>query len=423
LWNDILLEARDGGEDHAYVKLLREIRAPYIDLHRGTDAALTFPAATHYFDPVLVQPFSYRYCNIAGHRQDLSVYTLSLIFPSLTPLDQSPALSQHHPSSIDSYHTPDRSAASQQAEEESVIVEPPSSADCTPDPSHTEEFTPSLLATNFLHVAQATSGPSVPGNITRDPERLVPGEASHDPSQSASSSVEIARTYFVLSDDPTTQTHTGESGETYQVPVTSLLFQHDVLVPTTTTPSTGPDPRNDPDAPQDTTSSATQSHPLEGNNQQVTVTLREAPDISENPSSVNPILQSIPAVSPTIIVTEPPSSPIMLPALSSSMTAAGLPLFVESAPIEPDHFPHAPPQSSSIVTTSSHISSQVASAFDTQVTSEIVTSNPHDDSHDLDPPIPMTLLPHLNQTAVPAYDMVADTLPLEDQVQHDPDRL
>jgi hypothetical protein len=422
LWNEILLEARDREEDNAYVKLLREIRVPYIDLHRGTDAALTFPAATHYFDPVLVQPFSYRYCNIADHRQDLSVYTPSLIFPSLTPLDQSPAPSQPHPPSIDGGHTPDRSATSQQAEEENVIVEPPSSADYTPDLSYKEGFTPSLLATNTnsLHAAQATSVPSVPGSITRD--RLVPGEASHDPSQSAPSSAETAGTYFVRSDDPTTQIHTRESGETYQVPfIPSLLFQHGVLVPTTILPPTGPDPGDGPDAPQDTTSSATQSHPLEGNNQQVTS--REAPDISENPSTVNPIPRSIPTISPTIVVTEPLSSPILLPALSSSMTAAGLPLFVESAPIQLDHFPHAPPQSSPIATTNSHISSQVASAFDTQVTSEIVTSNPHDDSHDLDPPVPMTVLPHLNQTAVPAHDMVANTLPLEDQVQHDPDRL
>ena len=98
------------------------------------------------------------------------------------------------------------------------------------------------------------------------------------------------------------------------------------------------------------------------------------------------------------------------------MTAAGLPLFVECTPIQPDHFPHAPSQPSSIATTSPHISTQVSSAFNAQVTSRVVTSNPHDDSRNLDPPIPMTLLPM-------TVDMVANTLPHEDQVQYDPDGL
>jgi hypothetical protein len=418
LWNEILLEAREQGEDNAYVKFLREIRAPYIELHRGTDAALAFPASTHYFDPVLVQPSSYQYCNIAGHRQDLSVYTPSLIFPSFTPLNQSPARSLALPSPIDGDHIPDRNISSQQAEEANVIVEPPSPTDHTPDLSHTEGFMLPLLATNSVHVAQATSGP---GSITWGPDDLVPGEASHDPSPSALSSAEIAATDHVRSDDSTTLTHTGEPGETYQVPVTpSLLFQHHVLVPATMTPYTGPDPGSDPDTLQDTTSSVILSHPLEGSRQQVSVTSREAPDIGENMITVNPIPQSIPTVSLNIVVTEPPSSPILLPALSSGMTVVGPPLYAESSPIQPDHFLHAPSQSSSIATTSSHIPTQVASALDSQVTSRIVTSNPYDDSRGLNPSIPTTLLPHLNQMAV---DMVANTLPHEDQVRHDPDGL
>jgi hypothetical protein len=362
LWNDILLEARDGGEDHVYVKLLREIRLAYIDLHRGTDAAPTFPAATYYFDPVLVQPSSYRYCAITGHQQLLSVYTPSLIVPfeaSLTHLDQSPAASRPHPSPVGD-HTPDGSTASQQPKEESVIVEPPSSADHTPDPSYTQAFrvTPLLPTANSVHVAHATSGPSVPGSITRDLKRLVPGEASHGPSQSAPSSAEIAATYFVRSEDPTTQMHTGESGETYQ---------------------------------------------------QGTVTSRD----SESLSTVYPIPRSMPTVSPTIVVSEPPSSPILLPALSSGMTTSGLHLSVESAPIQPD-FPHALRSPSSFLTT---VTPRIS-----QVTSSIVTPNPHDDGHDLGPPIPITL-PNLGQTAVPAHDIVADTLPLEDQLPHDPDEL
>ena len=416
LWNDILLEARNRGEANAYVKLLREIRAPYIELHRGTDAALTFPAATHYFDPVLVQPSSYRYCKIAGHRQDLSVYTPSLIFPSLTPLNQSPAPSLPQPSSIDGDHIPDCSIASQQAEEANVIVEPPSPADHTLDLSHTEGFTPSLLATNSLHAFQATFGPSVLRSITPDPDRLVPSEASRDPSQSAPSSAETTATDYVRFDGPTTLIHTGESGETSAI--SSLLFQPHVLVPANITPSTGPDPGSDPDTLRDTTSSAILSHPLEGNRQQDTVTSRKAP--GKNPSTVTiPTVSPITGRTPITGLTEPMSSPILLPALSSSMTAAGLPLFVESSQIQSDHFLHAPRQSSSI-STSSHISSQVPSAFDAQVTSGIVTPDLNYDSHDLEPPVSMTILPHLNQTAVPAHDMVANTLSLEDHGKHDP---
>ena len=416
LWNNILLEARDQGEDNTYVKILREIRRPYIDLHQGTDAAPMFSADTQFYDPVLVQPSSYRYCNIASHRQvltTLTAYTPSVNVPSLAQPDQSPAASPPQPSSIESDHAPDSSTASDEGD---VIVEPPSPGDHTPDPSDTQGFTPSLLATNFVHGARATSRPSVPESIAWGPDHLFPGEAPHDPGHSAPPSAEIA---FVRSDDPTPQIHTGESGETYQLP---LLFQHSNLVQAILTPSAVPDPGNDPDALQDATSSATPSHPLEGN-QQDTVTSREAPDIGENPSTVNPINRSNPTAYPTTVVSELLSPPHLLPALSSSMTATGFPLLVEPSSIQHDHFPHATPQSSSIATTSSHISTQAASAFDAQVTSRIVTSNPHDDSHDLDPHGPMILFPHSNQTAVPAHDMVANTLPLEEQVQHDPDGL
>ena len=416
LWNDIVFEAWGLGEGNTYVKILREIRRAYIDLHLGTDAAPIFSADTHYYDPVLSQPFSYLRCNIASHRQlegltALTAYTPSINVPSLPQPDQSPAASPPHPSSIESDH-------SSTSDEGDVIVEPPSPGDHTPDPSETQgfKFTPSLLATDSVHGARATSRPFVPESITWDPDRLFPGEAPHDPGHSAPPSAEIA---FVRSDDPTPLIHTGESGETYQLP---LLFQHSNLVQATITPSAVPDPGNVPNALQDVTSSATPSHPLEGN-QQDTITSREAPDISENPSTAKPIPRSIHTAYPVTVVSELLSPPDLLPALSSSMTAIGFPLLVEPSSIQSDLFPQATPQSSSIATTSSHIYTQVASAFDAQATSRNVTSNPHDDSHDLDPPIPMIPLLRLNQTAEPVHDMIANTLPLEDQVQHDPDGL
>ena len=406
LWNDILLEARNRGEANAYVKLLREIRAPYIELHRGTDAALTFPAATHYFDPVLVQPSSYRYCKIAGHRQDLSVYTPSLIFPSLTPLDQlpTPSAARPHSSPVDSDHTPDGSTVSQHAEEENIIVGSPSSqssADHIPDPSNTEGFTPSLLATNSLHVSQATFGPSVPGMITRDPDHLVPGEASHDPRQAVLSASEIAATNIVWSDDPAPRIHTWESGDSSQAPVTPLIFRDPDRVPATITRSSSLDRGDDSDAP-DTISSATQSNSLEGNKQKDTVALYAAPEISEIPSTVNLISPSFHTASPTLVVSESSSSPpISLLALSGDMSPAKPSSFVEFVSIYPDHIPLALRSPSSSLTTASS-----RSDFDVQFTFHIGTPGSHDDTQDLRSHIPMTLLLNLAQ-ALPAHDIVS----------------
>jgi hypothetical protein len=421
LWNDIVLEAwnQEGFTINSPVWILREVRHAYIALHDGTDATLTeFSASTYYFDPVLAQPSSYQPCKIDSHRQSSTTHspvTGSLILPSpLTQLDQSPtALPRRLSTILESVHTPDSSPASQQNEEEFVTVELPSSTDYTPDPSHTQGFTSPPRATTH-----AASGSFITESITWNPDLFVPRMTSHVSCQSAPSAAEIPATNFVRSDDPTPQIHTSDLGETSHAPVVpSLLFQHLDFVPATITPSTGPDPGNDPDTPQDATSSATLSHPLE-DNQQDEVTSRAAPDISEIPSTVIPIPRSI----PTIVVSDSPSPPILLPALSSGMTTTELPLFVEPAPIQPDQIPYdfRFPSSTS-ATPNSHISPQVTSAFDVQVTSSIVTPNRHDDAHDLNPPIPMTVLPHSNQTALPVHDIVASTLPLEDKVSHDLD--
>ena len=69
LWNEILREAWRGGVDCTAVNILREIRSAYIGLHQGTDAAPTaFSAHTNFYNPVLVQPRSYRFCNFVPHR-------------------------------------------------------------------------------------------------------------------------------------------------------------------------------------------------------------------------------------------------------------------------------------------------------------------------------------------------------------------
>jgi hypothetical protein len=95
LWNDIVRGAwNQEWPINIPVRILREVRHVYIALHEGTDAALTaFFASTYHFDPALDQPWSYRLCNVANHRQRLPIHALatgSVIVPSLTQLDQSP---------------------------------------------------------------------------------------------------------------------------------------------------------------------------------------------------------------------------------------------------------------------------------------------------------------------------------------------
>ena len=65
LWNEIVREAWRVGTDSAALNILRETRQSFIGLHHGIDAAPTaFSAHTNYYNPVLMQPLSYRFCNI-----------------------------------------------------------------------------------------------------------------------------------------------------------------------------------------------------------------------------------------------------------------------------------------------------------------------------------------------------------------------
>ena len=367
LWNDVLFEARDQGEDNTYVKILRDIRHAYINLHRSTDAVPMFPAHTYYFDPVLVQPWSYRHCNIAGHRQDLTVRTPVTgsfnIPPSPTQLSASPnALSQPSPSTR--YRTPphiDTQTSTRQYPAANLA------------PSSTQA--PSNSSSSVSESTRVT--------IPRELDRLIPGKASNDSRQSAPSAAKIAATKSIRSDDLSPQNHTNDSGETSHTPTApSLTFQHPCPVPATVTPFTRPDVGDNPDALQDATSSTTLSRPLEGNRQQDTIVPCSEADIGESPSAVN----SVPGPIPIIIVSGPSSPPIVLSAVFSDMTTAEPPSSSESVSIQPDHISHA---LSSPTTASSH------------------------DTDDLNSAIPMTVL-HSEQTVLPAHDIVATTLQTED---------
>ena len=389
LWNEIAQEAMNQGSSSIPAKILREIRHLYISLHQGINTAPTeLFASTPSHESILDQPSSYLLCNIASHRPDL---TACVPVPSLTQPYQSPATLPPRPSPIESDHTSDGCATSQQAKGANVIVELPSPKDYTRHMSHTHEFTSPSLATDSVHVTLATAiaDPSPPESIG----------ASHDPRQSAPLAAGISATKSVPSDDPTLQIHPSESGETSQALVSPLIFQHPDLVLATIMSSTRPDPVGDPDALQDSTSSASLSHTLQGNMQQDTVTPCTAPDIGEIPSTVDPIPRSTPTASPTIGVSDSPSLPNLLPARSSGMTTTDPPSFVEPAPIQPDHISHAFRSPSSFLTTaSSH------------------------DIHDPNPRIPMTVL-YSDQMGPPAKDIVATSLQAEDQAKHDLDKL
>jgi hypothetical protein len=289
LWNDILFKARDQEEGNTYVEILREIRGPYIDLHRDTDAAPTFPADTHFFNPVLVQPWFYRHCNIASHRRDLTVRTpvpSPAIIPSSTQLNEPPGASPL-PSPLGRHHTPGGNT---------VTLEP--SADRAP--RHPQELTGPSPTADPMHIltqAPSSSGSSdcdsVRTAITWDPDRLVPEEAS------APSAAEIAVTN---SGDMTPQIDISELGEISQAPeALSLIFRHPNPVTATVIPFTGPGPGEDRDALQDTTSCTTLSHPPEGNKQQGSTAPCAAPDASEILFEVDPNPWSILVVPPIVV--------------------------------------------------------------------------------------------------------------------------
>jgi hypothetical protein len=450
----LVQEARKRGPYSNPVFILCEIRHLYIALHQGTDAAPTaFSASTSEFDDILRQPLSYPLCHIPSyrsHRPDSITVPNSHAVPFLTQPGHSSNASPYLPSH-------GGSMAPQQAEQVNIIVGPPLPSgptthgeigDSSQPPAatspalpvhtspHLTNASPSGGITTALQAppatmlshplegatrqdvvgpweqpdiceilptastycdagAASTSDPFIPASFVSVPASPTPSRAPPLPSPDLLTSVppvaETAAAGFVRSDDPIPQIHTSKLGETSRAPVAPLIFRNPAPGPAVT-PSTGPDPSDDPDAVQKFTSSAYLSHPLEGNRQQDTVACASAPGISEIPSRVNPIPRT--RTDSTIIS---PTPPVLLAALSDSMIAAESPSSVESAPLLPDHIPPALGFLSSSLTTD--ISPQVASASEAQVTSIIRTPSSQDTPHDINPHIPMTVIPHIEQTA------------------------
>jgi hypothetical protein len=414
MWNDILLEARARGDDNIYVEMLRELRHVYIDLHRGTDASpIAFSGATFDFDPILDDPRSYRFCNIPNHRQDLTIHTSisgSFILPSPTKLDQSPDAMPHH-SPLRHHLTPHGSTATLESSANHVAYH----ADGFTWPSPTEDHV--RISTQAPSISDSSVSESIGTAITWDPNLLVPSEASQSVVAIASAAKSLR------TDHSTPEIRITGPGETSQAPTRPFILQHPRSVPATIAPPTGhgrpspsvPDLGVTTDALRDTTSSVTVSYSQEGNKQQDTVAPSAGPDISGIPSTVNLIPRSTSTV-PRIVVSDSPSTPIVLPLLSKGTAVSDPPSLVESAPFQPDHVPHAPlSPSSSPKTANSRISLQVAPALEPQVVSYIGTPSPHECAPNPNPSIPMTVLPRSDQTAQSAHDVAAASLQPEDQ--------
>lgn len=432
LWNDIVREAwNEQGPINIPILILRDVRHAYIALHQGTDAALTtISPSTYHYHPVLRQPWSYRLCNIPSHRQGSTIdtpVTGSLIIPSST---RSPATSPH-PSPIENEFASDGSTTPQQAEEAKSIVEHTSSRDHSPHPSHTpshtQEFTSPPPATKTVHITQATSiaGSSVP-------DLLIPGEVPQDPChESSPSAAEVAAVATIVRpDDPTPQLQISEMGGISQVPAeTPLASAHPDSVPTpipqpSRPPSSFvPDRGDESDTLQPITLAAMLSHPPQNNEQQDATVPYASLDTNEILSTDNPIPWSTPTAPPAIVVSDSLSSRVLHPVHSCGMTTERPPS-LESAPTQPDRILDTPRSlSSSLTTSSSLIPLQATSVSFAQVSTSIGALGPHDDTSDPNnPPIPMTALPHSIQTAMPAHEVVSNTLPLEGRVQRDPDK-
>jgi hypothetical protein len=481
VWNEIVQEAMDQANQGPFgtpVRILREIRHLYIALHEGTDASsIAFSASTDDFDDILYRPSPYPLCNIASHRPDSTTRPNSRAVSLFTRPGGLPNASPDLPSR-------GSSAVPQQAELADIIAGPPSpSGPTTPgeigDTSQAPAATPPAFP---FHTTTHPTDPSPPGTVTalqvtppaatlshplegttqRDivascaepdiDESLSTASASCEPGvtptshpflpassisiptspapscppplpnpdllASAPSTTEVAATSFACSDDPMPEIDSSVSGETSRAPV-----EHPVSVPATITPSTGPDPSDDPVALQSTLSSAYLSCLLEGNQQQDAVTPSTALVVSEVSSTVNHIPQATRTVSPTIntILSGSSTSLVLLPALSDGLTTAEPPSSVESAPLQLDQTLHVLRNpSSSLITASAPISPQAASGseFDVQVSLSIGIPSSHDDtSHDINTHIPTTVPAYFYQTARPVDDIVTATLQPEGQAQ------
>jgi len=451
LWNEIVHEAWTGGTDSTAINILREIRHAYIGLHQGTDAAPTaFSPHTNHFNPVLEQPLSYRFCNIANHRPNWTpedpVANHLAVPPTRADLDSSAASTTQigdspnpspRPPPLEIPRFPGNADIFIIPEEANIISRFPSSpnsairqSDQTPSRTHAFFSTP-----RSVYIALPVTDPSIPESIgaikayegTRDLNLLISTGITQHASQSAPSVADIDAN-IARAEDPTPVSSNMVTGETSQAPVAaSLPCPHPGPLSTIFDPSTGPVPSciSIPDSGHDL-DVATLRRPPESNTEQNKASPSVESDFSEISLMANPIPQTVPSsgailqkseemiVVPATLVSNSQSSSIPMPVFRSSVVPADsdLPSTMRSAGIQFGHIPHPPGSpSSSSSTTRSHIPPRPSFDLDTPVPPSKAVLRAHGRTSEMEPPVPLA---DLSQLALPSLNIVVSPPQPED---------
>jgi Family of unknown function (DUF6535) len=225
LWNNIVGDAwaRRGG---SAINILREIRNAYIQLHQGTGAApTTFSARTNYFNPVLAQPQSYRFCNITGHRTHVTVTPQGPVtVPQTTaghilPLLLSTAQRGDPPNPIPQFPSsagfPPRSSTHGLTHRHTYP-----SLSSSPPPIRIAQRASSVKAAPVPEIIRSTA---VRGHTLDRRHSLVPTAVSRHAPRRATLSASDSAANIVRLHEPTPHTYHSEREETIHSPVTASL--------------------------------------------------------------------------------------------------------------------------------------------------------------------------------------------------------
>jgi hypothetical protein len=95
LWNEIVRDAQNNGDDFMAERILNRLRRVYITLHRHTESAPTrFSSSTNARSTILSDPFSYPLCTVASNRLlDDSAPAVATPSPVPPPDPDAPSLS------------------------------------------------------------------------------------------------------------------------------------------------------------------------------------------------------------------------------------------------------------------------------------------------------------------------------------------
>jgi hypothetical protein len=384
LWNKILRDARRDGVDSTAIKILREIRHAYIELHKGTDAAPTaFSARTFYYNPILAKPLSYRFCNIAHHRRASAPSSAGASNPSVarstvTAQRAGSPNPSYSPSSLQSQRLSNRSdgghvahTAQPQAEQASINPLTPSDAVLPGLPAQTlsqrrtfRSISPSAPPMQVAPQVNSTDGrvihesirlstvheksldrhlpasmeiPSYPQHPALSSSDIVASGArphelkSHTYPRETEDATEVLSTTSLTSSHPDPHLAAGTSSADLRVHSFSQSDQvHTESYPTDEFP-----PIDTPGSRPEITVGATTSHPLESGGHPIIsrekiATLPAATFIGETTSTTNPVHQSVPVSRATLQGNEENSLP---PPIRLSDSQSSLPLQYDDTPI------------------------------------------------------------------------------------------